>query len=522
MLQEEIMTTEEFLEWHEGKGGRYAPWGLLKEIYNIFEKNGDGEDVDVDICYNHLSDSDKLKVTRIIRGYSQDSDLPLEEAKKDDELPPDPEVVKTGVHTVLNNLVTDEIEAVDAYEEAKAAIADTHIEHKDELIDTIDHIEDEEKEHIDELVDAEGKIPFDSEHKSEEVEVKPEEEIISDEEEIFTEKPVEEKLNEELKYAKEQLKELLDNGESFTLVDSEVTGNEGNFPEGDTFSHREYVIGKNDKEEYFVQEKLISHHGEVEEGFNFAVPDFEQFYELLKENIYLDRVELKEDCKVTVIDEDINKPLKLFVITPDLTDTLLDELKANDYKIDSIWVNNNEGFWFVRGDKPLDHFEAFGNNKDDDFLFVAEHDLEDDEMFLENGDVNKEYVIKSIVPVLSEWNGTYYPSGDDSIDYSIQIRSLKESVQEADDIIYNYVHREDAEGNKIPSWIYAGTISAAENIPEENIIELAKQYKYNLFVIEGYNIHKFIIAAKKVKLEDIRNDFDEFLLGTAVIYELDY
>ena len=54
------------------------------------------------------------------------------------------------------------------------------------------------------------------------------------------------------------------------------------------------------------------------------------FIELLKENIYLDRVELKEDCKVTVIDEDINKPLKLFVITPDLTDTLLDELKAND------------------------------------------------------------------------------------------------------------------------------------------------------------------------------------------------
>ena len=85
----------------------------------------------------------------------------LDEAKKDDELPADPEVVKTNVHATLNNLVTDEIEAINGYEEAKAEIADTHIEHKDDIIDTIDHIEDEEQEHIDELIDAASEIPFD-------------------------------------------------------------------------------------------------------------------------------------------------------------------------------------------------------------------------------------------------------------------------------------------------------------------------------------------------------------------------
>lgn len=86
----------------------------------------------------------------------------LEEAKKDeDELPPDPAAVKLEVHQELNSLVNDEIEAINGYEEAKADIVDKPIEHKDEIINTINHIEDEEKEHIDELIDATSEIPFD-------------------------------------------------------------------------------------------------------------------------------------------------------------------------------------------------------------------------------------------------------------------------------------------------------------------------------------------------------------------------
>ena len=87
--------------------------------------------------------------------------IDLNEAKKDDELPIDPEAAKLEVHTKLNDLVADEIEAINGYEDAKSEILDAPISHKDTILDTIDHIKDEEKEHIDELINATAEIPFD-------------------------------------------------------------------------------------------------------------------------------------------------------------------------------------------------------------------------------------------------------------------------------------------------------------------------------------------------------------------------
>ena len=65
-------------------------------------------------------------------------------------MPVDPEAAKLEVHTMLNDLVADEIEAINGYDDAKAQIMDTPIEHKDNILDTIDHIKGEEQEHIDE------------------------------------------------------------------------------------------------------------------------------------------------------------------------------------------------------------------------------------------------------------------------------------------------------------------------------------------------------------------------------------
>ena len=99
----------------------------------------------------------------------------LFEAKdmKDDELPVDPEAAKLEVHTMLNDLVADEIEAINGYDDAKAEIMDTPIEHKDNILDTIDHIKEEEQEHIDELIGATTEIPFEKEeHHEEEYAVK--------------------------------------------------------------------------------------------------------------------------------------------------------------------------------------------------------------------------------------------------------------------------------------------------------------------------------------------------------------
>ena len=95
-------------------------------------------------------------------------DVKLNEAKKDDELSVDPEAAKLEVHTMLNDLVADEIEAINGYDDAKAQIMDTPIEHKDNILDTIDHIKGEEQEHIDELIGATTEIPFDKEENHEE------------------------------------------------------------------------------------------------------------------------------------------------------------------------------------------------------------------------------------------------------------------------------------------------------------------------------------------------------------------
>jgi len=85
----------------------------------------------------------------------------VEATKKDaEEEPVDPETAKLEVHTMLNDLVRDEIEAIDGYEASKTEILDKPIEHKEDIIHTIDHIKDEEKEHIDELIDASEKISF--------------------------------------------------------------------------------------------------------------------------------------------------------------------------------------------------------------------------------------------------------------------------------------------------------------------------------------------------------------------------
>ena len=119
---------------------------LDKETYEYMKEDGD------------LSE-DEIKELDKYFGITEN----LEEAKKDDELPVDPEAAKLEVHTMLNDLVADEIEAINGYEEAKKEIMDTPIAHKDNILDTIDHVEDEEKEHVDELISATTEIPFDKE-----------------------------------------------------------------------------------------------------------------------------------------------------------------------------------------------------------------------------------------------------------------------------------------------------------------------------------------------------------------------
>ena len=139
----------------------------------------------------------------------------LFEAKdmKDDELPVDPEAAKLEVHTMLNDLVADEIEAINGYDDAKAEIMDTPIEHKDNILDTIDHIKEEEQEHIDELIGATTEIPFEKEEaKEEHQELAAEEGELAEETHAKYAKPEGDRVaayNNALKYAKKENKPFI-------------------------------------------------------------------------------------------------------------------------------------------------------------------------------------------------------------------------------------------------------------------------------------------------------------------------
>lgn len=165
-----------------------------------------GEKVDGKF-YEELSDEEKKALDEEIEN------LDLEEAKKDDELPVDPEAAKLEVHTMLNDLVADEIEAINGYEEAKKEILDTPIAHKDNILDTIDHVEDEEKEHVDELISATTEIPFDKE--SDEVKLEQEERLADEANKEIRAKiengeVEEEPLDQDFPEVEENLKERVD------------------------------------------------------------------------------------------------------------------------------------------------------------------------------------------------------------------------------------------------------------------------------------------------------------------------
>jgi hypothetical protein len=155
----------------------YKPWSGAVDTYELIKDADKLEELEayLEECY-----PDGVTATQIndilwfdgdqVLSYlglgdveDEEVDESLQEAKKDDELPVDPEAAKLEVHTMLNDLVADEIEAINGYEEAKKEILDTPIAHKDNILDTIDHVEDEEKEHVDELISATTEIPFDKE-----------------------------------------------------------------------------------------------------------------------------------------------------------------------------------------------------------------------------------------------------------------------------------------------------------------------------------------------------------------------
>lgn len=55
----------DFLTWHEQQSG--PPRKLLIKVYKIFKKAKLSEDMNVDVCWDKLSNEDKLKIALIIK-----------------------------------------------------------------------------------------------------------------------------------------------------------------------------------------------------------------------------------------------------------------------------------------------------------------------------------------------------------------------------------------------------------------------------------------------------------------------
>ena len=101
-------------------------------------------------------------------------------------------------------------------------------------------------------------------------------------------------------------------------------------------------------------------------------------------------------------------------------------------------------------------------------------------------------------------------------------KPIEESLnyEKTDDIIHPYVYLQDLDDKEIPAWNFASRIATAENVEEGFILKCAEDHKYKIFSVEAPSFFRTIIAAKEIKLEDIQEEYADFLQGNAVIYEI--
>ena len=162
--------------------------------------------------------------------------IPEEPVEPTEEIPAaDPEDPENEINPISTPekavpfLVRDEEEAIAGYEKAAEVVAESDLENKEEILDTIEHIKEEEEEHIEELTELldgeEEKVPEDTEDEyvKEDTEETPEEEV--EEIEDPEAEPVEEAMSdfqrgliEKLpKMTKEEFKTMLDSGDTVKI-----------------------------------------------------------------------------------------------------------------------------------------------------------------------------------------------------------------------------------------------------------------------------------------------------------------
>jgi hypothetical protein len=177
-----------------------------KECFDLFPKV---DCIKVDLGYicptcaegGTVSEEDLFKMDfpeyeKMSAGNDMIPDEPMIPAESSEEVPP---VVETEEEVdpistpeeAVPFLVNDEEEAIAGYERAAEVVADSDLENKEEILDTIEHIKEEEEEHIEELTELvepkEDEVPEDETEPTSEEEVEEIEDPEAESVEILTE-----------------------------------------------------------------------------------------------------------------------------------------------------------------------------------------------------------------------------------------------------------------------------------------------------------------------------------------------
>lgn len=91
-------------------------------------------------------------------------------------------------------------------------------------------------------------------------------------------------------------------------------------------------------------------------------------------------------------------------------------------------------------------------------------------------------------------------------------KKINYDPKDCEDIIKPYLIASDLD-SEYESWFFVNRIAVAENIPEYIVIEIAKKFKYKVFLINTELRQSFIVASKKITKEDIILEYAQYLPG---------
>lgn len=159
----DIMSTEEFLDWHDNKVNPREDMGKLTQIYHIFELNGCSEDDDVDYCYDQCDDKQKREIMDII--LTESFKKSIKEGMEDISITTDDQVIKVKATPRADKETIEPITPVElekAQEEAAPVDATAEESAEEVTDDGLIDLEEIDSESFDELGESYLKKVYDN------------------------------------------------------------------------------------------------------------------------------------------------------------------------------------------------------------------------------------------------------------------------------------------------------------------------------------------------------------------------